>query len=110
MTGESGNAMPDDAISGDAPVRVVASVRLTHEGGLHARPAIKVTQLAKRFASRVWLGLSEEGPWVDAKSVARVIGMKTPSNVLLFFAADGHDANDAVGALVELVDGDFGNA
>ena len=104
MTSESRNAMSDDA-----PERVVASVWLSHEGGLHARPSIKVSQLAKRFQSSVWLALSEEGPWVDAKSVARVIGMKSPSNVLLFFAADGHDANDAIVALVDLVDSDFGN-
>ena len=98
------NAMPDTAA-----VRVVASAFLAHEGGLHARPAIKVSQLAKQFQSRVWLGLSEEGPWIDAKSVARVIAMKVPSQIRLFFAAEGDDANDAVGGLVDLVASDFEN-
>ena len=37
-------AMRDDA-------RATASAMLAHEGGLHARPAIKVVQLAKRYAS-----------------------------------------------------------
>jgi phosphocarrier protein HPr len=104
MTDESNNAMSDDE-----SMRVVASAWLTHEGGLHARPAIKVTQLAKRFQSQVWLASSEDGPWVDAKSIARVMAMKTPSETRLFFAAEGDDATDAVGALVSLVDSDFGN-
>jgi phosphocarrier protein len=98
------NLMPDSA-----PPRVVASTFLSHEGGLHARPAIKVSQFAKRFQSRVWLALSEDGPWVDAKSVARVIAMKVPSQIPVFFAAEGDDANEAVGGLVELVASDFGN-
>ena len=104
--------MKDDlrnAMSGDASIRVVASAFLSHEGGLHARPAIKVSQMAKRFHSRVWLGLSEEGPWIDAKSVARVIAMKVPSRIHLFFAAEGDDASDAVGGLVDLVASDFEN-
>src|SRR5690349_3225574 len=51
---------------------------LTHEGGLHARPAIKLTQLAKRYDAAVWIALTEHGPWTDAKSIARVMAMKTP--------------------------------
>src|SRR5947207_14607537 len=96
-----------EAMDGNAPVRIVASALLTHAGGLHARPAIRISQLAKRFESRVWIALSEEGPWVDAKSVARVIAMKMPANQSVFFAAEGGDASDAVVALVGLVDGDF---
>ena len=104
--------MNDDssaAMNGNESVRIVASALLTHVGGLHARPAIKVSQLAKRFQSRVWIASSEEGPWVDAKSVARVIAMKAPSNMPVFFAAEGGDANDALVALVGLVDSDFEN-
>ena len=104
--------MKDDlrgAVPGDASLRVVASAFLAHEGGLHARPAIKISQFAKRFQSRVWLSVSEHGPWIDAKSVARVIAMKVPSQIRLFFAAEGADASAAVGGLVDLVASDFGN-
>ena len=48
---------------------------LTHVGGLHARPAIKLTQVAKRFESAVWIALAEHGPWIDAKSIARVMAL-----------------------------------
>jgi len=80
---------------------------LTHEGGLHARPAIKLTKLAKRFDSAVWIALADDGPWIDAKSIARVMAMKTPASVTLHFAAEGDDADDAVTALAALVESDF---
>jgi phosphocarrier protein len=87
--------------------RARARALLTHEGGLHARPAIKLTQLAKRFDSAIWIALAEDGPWVDAKSIARVMAMKTPAMATLHFAAEGDDADEAVSALAALVDSDF---
>ena len=80
---------------------------LTHVGGLHARPAIKLTQLAKRFESSVWIALAENGPWVDAKSIARVMAMKTPHMATLHFVAEGGDADEAASALARLVESDF---
>jgi len=80
---------------------------LTHEGGLHARPAIKLTQLAKRFESAVWIALAEQGPWTDAKSIARVMAMKTPHMATLCFFAEGEDADAATSALANLVESDF---
>ena len=87
--------------------KALSRAKLAHEGGLHARPSIKVTQLAKRFAAQIWIGLSDNGPWVDAKSVARVMAMKTPNHAILYFAADGADADAAVSALAQLVESDF---
>jgi phosphocarrier protein len=80
---------------------------LTHKGGLHARPAIRLTQLAKRFDAAVWIALGEDGPWIDAKSIARVMATKTPHMATLYFAADGDDAADATSALARLVESDF---
>jgi phosphocarrier protein len=99
MNGESMNAR--------SLPRARARALLTHEGGLHARPAIKLTRLAKRFEATVWIGLTDAGPWVDAKSIARVMAMKTPAMATLHFAAEGDDADDAVTALAALVDSDF---
>jgi phosphocarrier protein len=80
---------------------------LMHEGGLHARPAIKLTQLAKRFDCAVCVALAEHGPWTDAKSIARVMAMKTPHMATLYFMAEGEDAEDATSALARLVERDF---
>ena len=80
---------------------------LTHKGGLHARPAIKLTQVAKRFESAVWIALAEHGPWIDAKSIARVMATKTPYMATLHFIAEGGDAAEAARALARLVESDF---
>jgi phosphocarrier protein HPr len=87
--------------------RARSQVVLTHAGGLHARPAIKLTQLAKRFEAAVWIALAEHGPWTDAKSIARVMAMKTPHMATLFFLAKGADADQATSALARLVESDF---
>ena len=91
----------------DDEPRATARAMLAHEGGLHARPAIKVVQLAKRYAARVMIGTAADGPWIDAKSIARVMGMKTPNKTMLYFAATGDDAEAAVKALAQLVGDEF---
>jgi phosphoenolpyruvate---glycerone phosphotransferase subunit DhaM len=92
-----------------ALLRAAASIRLSHPGGLHARPAIKLTKLAGRFRSECRLAAAPGGPWVDAKSVARVMAMKAPSGVTLHLEAEGEDASEAVAALIRLVENDFGD-
>ena len=83
------------------------SVRIEHEVGLHARPSVKLTQLAKTFHSKIEFAASPDGPWVDAKSIVKVMGSKTPKGTMLRFRAEGEDAREAVRALIELVERDF---
>jgi len=87
--------------------RVRASVLLRDSVGLHARPSVKLTKLAKGFESRIDLGLSADGPWVDAKSIVKVMATKAPKDSVIYFRAEGADADAAVQALVTLVEGDF---
>ena len=86
------------------------AVVIAHATGLHARPAVKLTKLAKTFAARVELARSTEGPWVDAKSVVKVMAAKVPQNAMLHFRASGADAAAAVQALIGLVERDFDDA
>jgi len=83
------------------------SVLMTHEVGLHARPSVKLTKLAKTFESHIELAMTGEGPWIDAKSIVRVMATKAPKDTVLHFRAEGADAERAVGALMALVEGDF---
>ena len=99
--------MTSESMNVGALPRARSCALLTHEGGLHARPAIKLTQLAKRFESAVWIALAEQGPWTDAKSIARVMAMKTPHMATLYFVAEGEDADVATSALANLVESDF---
>ena len=83
------------------------AILIQHEVGLHARPSVKLTKLAKTFTSKIELGLSENGPWIDAKSIVKVMAFKAAKGSTLHFRAQGDDATQAVAALVELVRRDF---
>jgi phosphocarrier protein len=84
-----------------------ASILITHEVGLHARPSVKFTKLAKTFAADVEIALAANGPWFDAKSIVKVMAAKAPKGTVLHIRASGDGANDAVDALAELVRRDF---
>jgi phosphocarrier protein HPr len=83
------------------------SALLTNAIGLHARPSVKLTKLAKTFESDIEVGLTENGPWVDAKSIVKVMAVKATKGATLYFRARGPDATEAIVALRELVTLDF---
>lgn len=86
---------------------VTAHALLTNEVGLHARPSVKLTQLAKRFTATVEVAVKAEGPWTDAKSPVKIMRVKAAKGETLFMRAQGEDAQDAVSALVDLVNRKF---
>ena len=75
--------------------------------GLHARPAVKLTKLAKSFAADIEVRAGAEGSWVNAKSPNAVMKLKARNGERLHLRAQGDDAEKAVGALVALVERDF---
>jgi phosphocarrier protein len=86
----------------------MSSPPLANPDGLHARPSVKLTRLAKTFAAHIEVAPAEDGPWVDAKSIVKVMAVKAAKGAILHFRATGPDARDALGALRELVAGNFG--
>ena len=85
-----------------------ASVFIANPNGLHARPAVKLTKLAKTFRAQVQILVTGQSDWVDAKSIVKVMALKTPANSTLSIKAEGDDAEDAVAAMVALVERQFG--
>jgi phosphocarrier protein len=83
------------------------SILIVHEVGLHARPSVKLTKLAKTFASKIELGSSDAGPWIDAKSIVKVMAFKAAKGTTLHFRAVGDDSAAAIAALIDLVRRDF---
>lgn len=83
-------------------------ISITHPIGLHARPAVKFTQLAKKFDANVQVKLEEHTSWVDAKSIVRVMGLKARHGKTMNLRANGSDATEAVNQLVALVKNNFG--
>jgi len=87
--------------------RAQATVLLTHEAGLHARPSVSLTKRAKQFRARIQLALAPDGPWVDAKSIVKIMATKAPQGSTLHLRAEGEDADTAIHELVALVERDF---
>ena len=81
---------------------------LTNTVGLHARPSVKLTQLAKSFQSSIQLALSEAGPWIDAKSPVKVMRARAPKGSMLYFAINGPDDEAALAAILTLIEDRFG--
>jgi phosphocarrier protein HPr len=82
---------------------IAGQALLINAVGLHARPSVKLTQLAKTFASIVEIATSAEGPWVDAKSPVKVMRVRAPSGTTLHVRASGADAEAARDAMVALI-------
>lgn len=83
------------------------TVRLVHAVGMHARPAVKLTKLAKRFQSHIAIRVEGAADWINAKSVAKVMAMRAAHGSMIEIKAFGDDAEAAVTALVDLVAADF---
>ncbi|MEO1016106.1 MAG: HPr family phosphocarrier protein [Pseudomonadota bacterium] len=77
------------------------------ETGLHARPAVRLTKLAKQFAARVEIRADGHENWVNAKSPNAVMKLKASHDSRLNIRAAGDDAEAAVAALAGLVDRNF---
>ena len=75
--------------------------------GLHARPAVKLTKLAKSFESAVEISASENREWINAKSPNAVMKLRADYNSPLYIRASGIDAAQAVTAIIDLVDRNF---
>ena len=83
-----------------------AELTIANKLGLHARAAAKLTQVATRFQSEVWL--TRNGRRVNAKSIMGVMMLAAGKGASVTVEADGLDADEAVAAIRELVAGRFG--
>ncbi len=89
---------------------ISGSVVITHDVGLHARPSVKLTKVAKGFSSALEISGSADGPWIDAKSIVKVMAMKAKQHSALHVRASGTDAAAAVETITSLVTRDFDEA
>ena len=79
---------------------------VNNEVGLHARPATFFIQKANEFKSGIWV--EKEDRRVNAKSLLGVLSLGIVKGTAITLIADGTDEKEAVGALVELVNDNFG--
>ena len=86
---------------------ITGSVPLVHAAGMHARPAVKLAKLAKKFQAHISIRASTAAEWINAKSVAKVMALRATRDSIIEIKASGEDAEAAVAALVALVANDF---
>lgn len=75
--------------------------------GLHARPATFFIQKANEFKSSIWIEKEERR--VNAKSLLGILSLGIVGGTSIRIIADGADEQQAVDALVELVESGFSN-
>ncbi len=75
--------------------------------GLHARPAVKLTKLAKSFSSDIEIRPETAEKWANAKSPNAVMKLRAANGETLHIRANGDDAQTSVRALVDLINKNF---
>ena len=76
-------------------------VEIINKLGLHARASAKLTQVAGRFQSNVWV--TRNGRRVNAKSIMGVMMLAAAMGSKLVVETDGPDEDEAMGAVTGLI-------
>jgi phosphocarrier protein HPr len=84
---------------------VQKTVVISNPQGLHARPAELLVRLAMQFESDV--EVIRDGQRVDAKSILNVLTLGAGQGTEITLQAQGADAQEAVEALVRLIESEF---
>ncbi len=80
-------------------------VKVQNQVGLHARPATFFIQKANEFKSSIWVEKDERR--VNAKSLLGVLSLGIMGGTEIKIMAGGSDEEEAVEALVALVESGF---
>ena len=81
-------------------------ITVNNEVGLHARPATYFIQKANEFKSDIWVEKEERR--VNAKSLLGVLSLGIVQGTTIRLIADGSDQEEAVKALADLIENNFG--
>ncbi len=89
-------------------VMIERQVRVTHEVGLHARPAAMFVQAACKFNAQIRVrNLTAGGQSANAKSILMVLALAVTKDQEIEIQAEGPDEESAVMALCQLVQDNF---
>ena len=85
---------------------VEKEVEIVNKLGIHARPATSFVQLAEKFQSNIVV--EKDGFEVNGKSILGMMMLVAPKGTKIKIRADGPDEEEALKALVKLVEDGFG--
>jgi len=80
-------------------------VQVVNRLGLHARPSARLTALASKFKSEIWITRNTRR--VNAKSIMGVMMLAAAKGSMLVIEARGPDEQDALDALRRLIESGF---
>ena len=81
-------------------------VTISNRLGLHARAAAKLLNVASGYAAEVML--HKNGQRVNGKSIMGVMMLAASQGTVLHLTVDGEGEEQAMAALVDLIDNKFG--
>ncbi len=87
---------------GGKGIVIEKQVTLTNAVGLHARPASIFIREAIKFVSDIFV--EKENKLYNAKSIMSILSMSASKGDTIVIRAEGEDAEEAVAALVDLVE------
>ena len=89
----------------DKTMKLTQEFELKNKEGLHARPAMKLVELASSFDSEITI--RHNGRDVDSKSIMSVLTLGAAHGTILEITICGDDAETAMSAIGELFENKF---
>ncbi|MDP3842717.1 MAG: HPr family phosphocarrier protein [Oxalobacteraceae bacterium] len=85
---------------------VQQDIEIVNKLGLHARASAKLTQLAGKFRSEVWLTRNTRR--VNGKSIMGVMMLAAGKGSKVMLEIDGEDEDACLQAIAAMINGKFG--
>ncbi|MBS0309063.1 MAG: HPr family phosphocarrier protein [Proteobacteria bacterium] len=85
---------------------VQKEIEIINKLGLHARASAKLTQLAAKYKSEVWMTRNKRR--VNAKSIMGVMMLAAGKGTVVELEVEGPDEQECFAALTALIDDKFG--
>mgnify|MGYP001581193357 CR=1 FL=1 len=89
-------------------MEVVRSIELSNKFGLHARASTRLAQTAKQFQASIRVSRQGSDEDVDAKSILGILTLGAEKGQVLSIRTFGEDAEQAMVAVMQLIQQNFG--
>jgi phosphocarrier protein len=83
-------------------------IEIINKLGLHARASAKLTQMAAKYQSEVWMTRNQRR--VNAKSIMGVMMLAAGKGAIVMLETEGPDEQDCMDALAQLIGERFGES
>ena len=84
----------------------IKTFEIINKLGLHARPAAKLVEIAKRYKANVYF--ERDGREVNGRSLLGILTLACPQGSRITIRAEGMDAREALESLGRLIADKFG--